>query len=121
MNQEVTTYIQEIAVPWQVDICNHIRHLIHQVLPEINEQVKYKQAFYTLQDKQICVFFPAKNWVNITLFHAENLKAPSSFFEKNTKPERKTIKIKQDTEFNYDLLAELFKQIAHNITSFDLR
>ncbi|WP_051272042.1 DUF1801 domain-containing protein [Shimazuella kribbensis] len=116
MNQEITSYIQNIGVTWQVEICNQIRQLIHQEIGEIEEQIKYKQAFYSLKDKQVCVFFPAKNWINITLFHAENLEGPPGFFEKSAKPERKSIKIKQDTDFIYDLLAKHLKQIAQNIT-----
>jgi hypothetical protein len=59
--------------------------------------------------------FPAKNWVNVTLFHAQSLEAPTGFFEKGAKPERKAIKIRQDKDFDYDYLGELLKQVAKSI------
>lgn len=115
MNQAVTEYIHNIEEAWQVEVCNQIREVVYRSIPDVEEQVKYKQAFYTLNGKQVCVFFPAKNWVNITIFHAENLEAPTGFFEKGTKQERKAIKIRNDNEFDYDLLGNLLHQVAQEI------
>ncbi|MXQ52943.1 DUF1801 domain-containing protein [Shimazuella alba] len=111
----MTEYIHDIEEAWQVEVCNQIRQVIHKAIPEMEEQIKYKQAFYTLNGEQICVFFPAKNWVNMTIFHAVNLEAPTGFFEKGAKPERKAIKIRKDKEFDYDLLGKLLQQAAQDI------
>ncbi|WP_442602369.1 DUF1801 domain-containing protein [Paenibacillus sp. KN14-4R] len=112
MNAKVTEYIEQIDAQWQVEICNQIREAIHQAVPAVEEQVKYKQAYYTVNGKQLCVFFPAKGWINVTIFHAESLEAPQGFFEPSDKPERKAIKIREGTEFDYSLLEKLLREVA---------
>lgn len=104
MKKQVRQYIDEINQQWQVEVCNKVRNAIYHAIPEIEEQIKYKQAFYTLNGKQVCVFFPAKSWVNVTIFNAENIEAPEDFFEKTIKSERKTIKIHEGQTFDYDAL-----------------
>lgn len=112
MNQQVTDYIQNITKESQVDICNRVRQLIHENIPNVEEQVKYKQAFYSINGKQACVFFPAKDWINVTLFQATNLEAPAGFFEKSDQPDRKTVKIRDGADFDYEVLAGLLKKLA---------
>ncbi|MCR8642866.1 DUF1801 domain-containing protein [Paenibacillus sp. N1-5-1-14] len=112
MNAQVTEYIGQIDVPWQVEICNQIRNAIYSAVPAVEEQVKYKQAYYTVDSKQLCVFFPAKGWINVTIFNAESLEAPAGFFEKSDKPERKGIKIREGVDFDYSFLEQLLKQVA---------
>lgn len=112
MNQQVTDYIQKIEKDWQVHTCNRVRQLIHQSIPAVEEQVKYRQAFYTVNGKQVCVFFPAKDWVNVTLFNAASLQAPEGTFEPSDHPDRKTIKIKENKELDDAVLESLFKQAA---------
>lgn len=113
MNEQVTEYINKINIEWQVDICEQIRNIILQSIPEVEEQIKYNQAFYSLNGKQLCVFFPAKNWVNVTLFNAEEIEAPEGFFEPSNKPERKAVKIREGQAFEYDVLAKCFQQIMN--------
>ncbi|MED1780705.1 DUF1801 domain-containing protein [Brevibacillus fortis] len=112
MNQQVTDYIQNITNESQVEVCNRIRQLIHENMPNVEEQVKYKQAFYSILGKQVCVYFPAKDWINVTLFQAANLEAPAGFFEKSDHADRKTIKIRNGKEFDFDVLAGLFKKLG---------
>lgn len=112
MNQEVTAYINNINQDWQQEVCNQIRKVIFETIPNVREQIKYKQAFYTLEEKQVCVYFPAKNWVNVTFFQAESLKAPAGFFEPSSNANRKTHKIHKDQALNCSHLASLFKQIV---------
>lgn len=109
MNPAVTEYIGNIDHGWQVDICNRVREVIHQSIPDVEEQVKYRQAFYTKNGKQICVFFPAKAWVNVTIFNAGTLEAPAGLFEPGDNPDRKAIKIRDGRDFDYELLAQLFQ------------
>ncbi|MCH5584498.1 DUF1801 domain-containing protein [Shimazuella sp. AN120528] len=115
MNQEITAYIDQIEQEWQKEICNQIRQVIHQTLPEVQEQVKYKQAFYTKDGKQVCVFFPAKNWINVTLFNAETVEAPEGFFESSSKADRKAVKIKEGQSFDYSLLGKILRHITQNV------
>lgn len=82
MNQQVIQYIDKINQAWQVKVCHKVREAIYKAIPEIEEQIKYNQAFYSLNGKQVCVFFPAKSWINVTIFNAENLTAPEVFLKK---------------------------------------
>lgn len=114
MNQQVTQYIEKINEVWQKEICTKIRQTIHMAIPNITEQVKYNQAFYALEDKQVCVFFPAKNWVNITIFNARMVEAPEGYFEPSDNPERRAIKIRAGQAFDFDILSRCLKQITHS-------
>lgn len=114
MNSKVTEYIDKINQAWQVEVCNNIRQAIHQAIPDIEEQIKYNQVFCTLNGKQVCVYFPAKNWINVTIFHAESLKAPEGFFEKSDKPERKALKIKEGQAFDYGVLAQYLQEVTQS-------
>lgn len=112
MNEQVTQYIEKINQDWQKDICMKLRETIFKSVPNITEQVKYNQAFYAVEGKQLCVFFPAKNWVNVTLFHAEKVEAPPGYFEPSDKPERKGIKIRADQIFDFDVLSTCLEQLV---------
>lgn len=44
MNQEVTTFIETINQPWQVDVCNRLRQMVNDSIPEVEHSVQ-KTAF----------------------------------------------------------------------------
>jgi hypothetical protein len=113
MNQDVTAYIQKISQAWQTDVCNRIRQLVHQSIPEVQERIQYGKPHFLKNGKYACVLGTAKGWVSFTIFNAESLAAPDGFFEAGG-TDRKTIKILQNQDVDYDLLAKLIQQAANS-------
>jgi hypothetical protein len=57
---------------------------------------------------------PAKGWVSFMIFNATGLEAPEKFFEKGP-PERKTVRIMEGQDVDYDLLGTLVTQAAETL------
>lgn len=110
MNQDVSAYIDKIDQPWQAEICTHIRQIVHQAVPQIEERIQYGKPHFLKDGKYAGVLGTAKGWVSFTIFNAQNLETPDGLFESSENGDRKTIKIKQGQEIDYNLLATLFQQ-----------
>jgi hypothetical protein len=116
MNQQVTDYIQKLSEKpnqaWQIEVCNQIRQIVHQAIPDIEERIQYGKPHFLKQGKYAGVLGTAKAWVTFTIFNAQTLEAPEGFFEADGSPERKTIKVRDGQTVDYNLLAALIKQAA---------
>ncbi len=113
MNQAVTDYIQNIKEQWQAEICNQLRQIVHQSVPEVEERLQYGKPHFLKNGKYVCVLGTAKDWVSFTIFNAKALEAPEAFFEAGN-PDRKTVKIRKGQAIDYDLLARLLEQAANS-------
>jgi hypothetical protein len=113
MNQDVTDYINKINQVWQADVCNRIRQIVHQSIPEVAERIQYGKPHFLKNGKYAAVLGTAKAWVSFTIFNAEKLEAPAGFFEAGG-TDRKTLKILQGQDVDYDLLAKLVQQGANS-------
>jgi hypothetical protein len=112
MNQDVTNYIQLINQEWQVDICNRIREIIHQIAPNINEKIAMTTPNYSMDGKPFCTFFTAKTWVNLTIFYSTNLEIPEGLVNASDYPDRLQLKIKKGKEIDYEVLTNFMKLVA---------
>jgi hypothetical protein len=63
----VTEYINKITEDWQVEISNQICRMIHQAIPEIDEQINTNKPSMLYMESEY-VFFSAKNWLNVIYF-----------------------------------------------------
>ena len=115
MNQEVTAYIDSLAQKWQVEVCNQLRQLTHESIPDIEERIQYGKPHFLKAGQYACVLGPAKGCVSFTIFNAQSLETPEGLFEPGGSPERKTIKIRDGQDVDYDLLARLVNQAASSL------
>jgi hypothetical protein len=114
MNQQVTDYIQNIKLPWQADICNQLRQIARQAIPDVEERIQYGKPHFLKKGKYAAVLGTAKGWVSFTIFNAKSVKAPDGLFEAGD-PDRKTIKIREGQAVDYALLEKLLTQAANTI------
>lgn len=110
MNPEVTQFIENLDQPWQAEICNRIREIVQQNVPDVVERIQYKKPHFLKGKAYVGVLSPAKGWVSYTIFNAQSLQTPEGLFETSEDGDRKTIKIKQGQDVDYDMLAGLIKQ-----------
>jgi hypothetical protein len=114
MNEAVTEFIQNIKLPWQAEISEQIRQLVHKAVPDVEERIQYGKPHFLKKGKYAAVLGTAKGWVSFTIFNATALEEPEGFFEPGP-PERKTIKIKEGQAVDYDLLTKMVQQASSTI------
>jgi hypothetical protein len=111
MNQAVTDYIQNLKQDWQPEICNRLREIVREAIPDVEERIQYGKPHFLKNGKYAAVLGTAKEWVTLTMFNAESLQAPDGFFEPGP-AERKAVKIRQGQTVDYELLGQLMRQAA---------
>jgi hypothetical protein len=116
MNQDVTTYIQNITQTWQAEVCTRLREMLFQAVPDIQERLQYGKPHYLKDGTYLCVVGAAKTWVSCTIFNAATLEAPEGLFEPGG-AERRTVKIRHGDAVNYDVLAAVIQQAARSSSS----
>lgn len=115
MNQGVTEYIAKINHPWQVEVCNQLRQILLNTVPEVEETILYSRPHYKLHGQYLCVFNVAQKWVNVMLFQAQALSDPKAFGDLSPNGERVTAKIQQGSDFDYKLFATLLQEAAQTL------
>ncbi|WP_458460764.1 DUF1801 domain-containing protein [Paenibacillus sp.] len=109
-NAEVTAFIEQIQIPWQVQVAEQLRQLVHDTIPDVQERVQYKKPHFLKNGKYAAVISPSKQAMSFTIFHATGLDLPDGIFE--GPEERKTIKLKEKDTPDYEWLAGLLKQAS---------
>jgi hypothetical protein len=112
MNQEVNQHIEKIDQKWQADVCTHLRETVLRSVPAVEELLQYGKPHYKKDGKYVCTYSTAKSWISFTVFNAASLEAPEGIFEPGGTPDRRTIKIREGQNTDYDLLAGLLQQAA---------
>ena len=112
MNPEITEYIEKVEQPWQTDVCNQVRQIILQTVPEVEEIKQYSRPHYKKNGQYLCVFHVAKKWVSVVLFNAQALMIPEGHGELSPNGDRLTTKIQQGDRFDYDLFSSQLQQAA---------
>jgi hypothetical protein len=111
VSPDVTASIENLE-PWQAEIASNLRGMVHAAIPDGTERIQYKKPHFLKDGHYAAVMAPARGYVAFMIFNAQDLDAPDRFFEKQGPPERKTVKIKEGQEFDYDLLGKLVAQAA---------
>jgi hypothetical protein len=113
MNQEVTAFIENINQPWQVEVCNRLRKMVHQSIPDVEERIQYKKPHFLKNGKYAAVITPSKDAVSFMIFNVADLELPKGLFEGPS--ERKWIKIRDGQSTDYDMLAKLLVQSSSSL------
>jgi hypothetical protein len=115
MSQEVTDFINDITVGWQAEICSHLRQIVLQAVPDVTERIQYGKPHFQKNKKYVAVISTAKAFVSFTIFNAQDLDTPPKLFETSENGDRKTIKIREGQEVDYDMLGRLVTQAASSL------
>ena len=110
LNAEVTAFIEQISIPWQINVAGQLRQLVHDSIPDAQERIQYKKPHFLKNGTYAAVISPSKQAVSFTIFNAAGLDLPDGIFEGPV--ERKTIKIKEKDKPDYEWLAGLLKQAS---------
>ncbi len=114
MNPDVTAYIENIKLDWQIEIARRINEVVHEAIPDVTERLQYKKPHYLKNGKYAAVLGTAKGWVSFTIFNAKDVEVPEDLFEAGD-PDRKTIKILEGQEVDYELLGQILQQASSTL------
>lgn len=111
--EEITAFIEALDVPWQAEISNQLRSLVHEVIPDVQERLKYKKPHFLKNGKYAAVISPSKKAVSFTIFNTTGLDLPAELFE--GPEERKTIKIQEKDTPDYSQLTKYLEQASKEL------
>ena len=77
MNEEVTAYIDAIGPEWQTEVCNRLRRLVRESVPEAEELNPYHKPHYRKNGKFVCTYSANKTTVAFTIFNGTAIDDPS--------------------------------------------
>ncbi|AZN41388.1 DUF1801 domain-containing protein [Paenibacillus albus] len=113
MNQEVTDFIENVKESWQAQLCQELRQVVHNAIPNVQERIQYKKPHFLLNKKYAAVISTSKDAVSFTIFNAAELELPDVLFE--GPPERKTIKFRSGGHIDEGTLTQLVSQAASTL------
>lgn len=114
MNQEVTAYIEKLK-PWQIEVCEALRKMVHQQIPAVEERLQYGKPHYLKNGHYAAVIHAAKDKISFMLFNATELEEIKGFFKSMSGPERKTATILEGQKVDYKQLADLLKRASASL------
>jgi hypothetical protein len=112
MNQEVTAFIEGLNQPWQVEVCDRLRRMVLESIPEATERIQYKKPHFLKNGHYAAVISPSKDAIAFMIMNATDLEVPKGF---EGPPERKWLKIREGDSPDYDLLAQLLVQASSSL------
>ena len=112
MNQDVTDFIKSLEEPWQLQLCDELREVVHHAIPEVQERMQYKKPHFLKHGKYAVVISTSKKAVSFTLFNTTDLEIPTYF---DGPSDRKTLKILKGEKPDFNLLLSLVQLSSSNL------
>ncbi|WP_039790612.1 DUF1801 domain-containing protein [Paenibacillus riograndensis] len=112
MNEDVSVFIDNLSQPWQIEVSNRLRQMVHQVIPEAEERIQYKKPHFLKHGHYAAVISPSKDAIAFMIMNASGLTFPNGF---EGPDERKWLKIRKEDTPDYDLLANLLVQASSTL------
>ncbi|WP_432988710.1 DUF1801 domain-containing protein [Dactylosporangium sp. CA-233914] len=109
MSDDVTQYINK-AQPWQIDVCERLRAMVGQTIPDAEEQLQYGKPHYLKNGHHAAVIAVAKDKVSFMVFNATDIPEVKGFLRALGNGERKAVDIREGQDVNYDALASILEK-----------
>ncbi|MFJ7975795.1 DUF1801 domain-containing protein [Peribacillus sp. NPDC096379] len=112
MNQEVSSFIENLNQQWKIEICNQLRELVHKSIPDVEERIQYKKPHFLKNGKFAAVISPSKDAMAFMIMNTTELEVPKDF---EGPAEQKWLKIHEGASPDYDLLSRLLVQASSTL------
>ncbi|WP_127587460.1 DUF1801 domain-containing protein [Paenibacillus koleovorans] len=112
MNPEVTAFIENNPVAWQIEISSKLRQMVQETIPGVDERIQYKKPHFLKNGKYAAVISPAKDSLSFMIFNVAGLELPKGF---EGPEERKWVKIREGQTPDYEMLSGLLKQASSTL------
>ncbi|MBE1489621.1 DUF1801 domain-containing protein [Plantactinospora soyae] len=111
MSDDVTQYINK-AQPWQIDVCEKLRAMVGQTIPDVEERLQYGKPHYLKNGHYAAVIAVAKDKVSFMVFNATDIPEVKGYLRALGNGERKAVDIKDGQTVDYDALASILGKTA---------
>jgi hypothetical protein len=111
VSDEVTNYINK-AQPWQIDVCEKLRAMVGQTIPDVEERLQYGKPHYLKDGEFAAVIAVAKDKVSFMVFNATDIPAVKGFLRPLGNGERKAVDIKEGQDVDYGAVASILGKTA---------
>ncbi|QQZ64288.1 DUF1801 domain-containing protein [Paenibacillus sonchi] len=101
-----------MGAPWQAELSDRLREMIHQTIPSVEERIQYKKPHFLKNGHYAAVISPSKDAIAFMIMNATGLDFPKGF---EGPPERKWIKIRKGDSPDYTLLSSLLSQSSESL------
>ena len=105
-SNDVTKYISD-APEEQQEVMNSVRELIHQSVPQVKENFKWKRPVFSTED-DFAYLQSTKNHVNLGFYNGEDLDDPDNLLE-GTGKRMRHVKMTKPTDVEKDQLRNWFE------------
>jgi len=113
-DRRVDAYINGLP-GWQQEICRHVRKLVHQADPDVEETIKRTNRPYFVLDGNICALLAAKDHVNVFLYDGAIVPDPEHIITAgHDNKTARTVAIRAGEKVNEKALVAMFRQIIAN-------
>jgi hypothetical protein len=109
----VDDYIRELP-GWQQAICEHVRELVHEADPEVEETIKRSVQPYFVLNGNICALLSTKDHVNVFLYDPTVPDPQGVINQGHGNATARAVQIYADDDVNWPALLALFKAIIAN-------
>jgi hypothetical protein len=110
----VDAYLEPLP-PWQQDICQRVRDLVHAADPEVTETIKRTVQPYFVLQGNIAALLAAKDHVNVFLYDGGIVPDPENIITAGHRNSTaRTVSFREGEEINTDALLAMFRQIIAN-------
>jgi len=101
--------------PWQRQLCQRLRDLIHAADPELAETIKRTVQPYFVLEGNVCALLAAKDHVNLFLYDGAIVPDPEGIITAgHDNKSARTISFRQGETVNAAALTTMLKQIVAN-------
>jgi len=110
----VDSYIAQLP-PWQQDICQQLRDLIHAADPELVETIKRRIQPYFVLHGNVCALLAARDHVNLFLYDGAIVPDPDGIITAgHDNKTARTISFREGEAINRRPLTAMLEQIIAN-------
>jgi hypothetical protein len=110
----VDAYFEPLP-PWQADICQQVRNLVHTADPEVTETIKRTVQPYFVLQGNIAALLAAKDHVNVFLYDGGIVPDPEHIITAGQQNSTaRTVAFRAGEQINTDALLAMFRQIIAN-------
>ncbi|MGI8330401.1 DUF1801 domain-containing protein [Actinomadura scrupuli] len=111
MNDEVTQYINK-AQPWQIEVCEKLRTMVGQTIPDVEERLQYGKPHYLKNGHFAAVIAVGKDKISFMVFNAAGIPEVKGFLRALGNGDRKAVDIREGQTVDYGALASILKETA---------
>ncbi|MFB2600337.1 DUF1801 domain-containing protein [Herbiconiux sp. P17] len=106
MDEQIDQYIERVE-PWQTTVCDGLRTMVHEVIPDVEERFQYGKPHFLRNGEYVAVIAVAKEKVNFMVFNAQDVPEIKGVLRSMGKGERKTATLTEGQDVDYPLLSDI--------------